>query len=485
MSTEPAAENLRKIEHIVVLMLENRSFDHMLGYLSLEGGRTDVDGLKSGMSNDAGGRPYPVEHLNETHIPNPRWDPDHSSTATDKQINGGRMDGFAASFAETLASRGVPDPDPGMVMGYYNAGDLPVYDHLAEHFCVCDRWHSSVPGATWPNRLYAVAGSADGSRDDNTKPLPIYGKPLPIYAKHSFVRHLDAADVNWRWYTYDVGTLRCVDRDYRLGHHGHFAYVERSKLPLEVMLKEELLLDEDSASFLEDAQRGRLAPVSWIDPNFKDLNLAHVQSNDDHPPSDVGAGQELVMLIYNALASGPLWEKTLFLVVYDEHGGFHDHVPPPEAPDDDPAMFGRYGVRVPALAVSPWIPPRSIAATLFDHTSIIKTILTRFAPAELQQRSPGAALIHWLEEGHPHYMGKRVAHAEHLGGLLSEQTPRPAPDRTKLTQWLADRHANRAKKLVGAPVAFPAEQRIFTDLQRAMLAAEKHIHDEGHPPGQP
>jgi phospholipase C len=485
MSTDPATQNLDKIEHIVVLMLENRSFDHMLGYLSLEGGRADVEGLRSGMTNEAEGHAYPVHHLPETHPPDPHWDPDHSAAATDKQVDGGRMDGFAASFAETLAGRHVPNPDPGMVMGYYNAGDLPVYDHLADHFCVCDHWHSSVPGATWPNRLYAVAGSAAGSRDDNTKPFPIIGKPLPIYDKHSFVRHLDAAGVNWRWYTYDVGTLRCVDSDYRLGCHEHFAYVERTKLPLEVVLEEELLLDEDSASFLEDAQRGRLAPVSWIDPNFKDLNLAHVPSNDDHPPSDVGAGQELVMLVYNALASGPLWNKTLLLVVYDEHGGFHDHVPPPEATDDDPAKFGRYGVRVPALVVSPWTQQRAVAKTLFDHTSIVKTILTRFAPAELRRLSGAAEVVHWLKEGHPHYMGKRVAQAEHLGALLAEATPRPAPDRTHLVQWLADRRAGRAQKLANDPISFHAEERLFTDLQRGMLAAEQHLHSTGHPAGQP
>jgi len=478
MSTDAATDNLGKIDHIVVLMLENRSFDHMLGYLSLEGGRTDVEGLKPGMSNDAAGRPYQVEHLRATTVPNPKWDPDHSSKATDRQINGGKMDGFAASYADTLASRSVSDPDPGVVMGYYNAADLPVYDHLAANFCVCDRWHSSVPGATWPNRLYAVAGSADGSRDD--KP-----KPPPIYAKHSFVRHLDAAGVNWRWYTYDVGTLRCVDHDYLIGSREHFAYVDRSKLPLEVRLEEELLLDEDSASFVEDARRGKLAPVSWIDPNFKDVNLAHAQSNDDHPPSDVGAGQELALLVYNALAAGPLWEKTLLLIVYDEHGGFHDHVPPPEALDDDPAMFGRYGIRVPALVVSPWVSPRTAAHTVYDHTSIIKTILTRFAPAELPLRSQPGEFIHWLEEGHPHYMGKRVATAEHLGALLTEPAPRPAPDLTPLVEWLKARHTTQAQKLATEPVAFHAEERLFTDLQLAMLAFEKHLHDEGHPPGQP
>jgi phospholipase C len=478
METDSSIENLKKIEHIVVLLLENRSFDHMLGYLSLDGGRGDIDGLKAGMSNEAGGETYPINHLPETHPPDPRWDPDHSGGATEKQINGGKMDGFAASFAETLAKRGVTDPDPGMVMGYYNATDLPVYDHLAEHFCVCDAWHSSVPGATWPNRLYAVAGSADGSRDD--KPIP-----PPLYTKHSFVRHLEAAHVDWRWYTYDFGTLRCVDARYLLTHREHFAYVERTKLPLDVRIEEELLLDEDSASFIEDAQRGKLAPMSWIDPNFKDFNLAHAQSNDDHPPSDVGAGQELAMLVYNALASGPKWNETLLLITYDEHGGFHDHVPPPKAPDDDPKMFGSYGVRVPALVVSPWVKPGSVSSVLFDHASIIKTILSKFALGELAHLPQPDAFIHWLKDGHPHYMGKRVAMASHLGALLTETSAAPPPDRKDLVQWLAARRAKRGEKLATNPVSFPVEERRFTDIQRGMLAAERHLRDKGLPPGQP
>jgi phospholipase C len=476
-----SASNLNKIEHIVVLMLENRSFDHMLGYLSLVGGRDDIEGLRAGMSNDAGGTTYPIKHLEATHAPDPHWDPDHSSTATDLQIGGGGMDGFAESFFRTLSGRGVkqPPPDPGMVLGYYNAVDLPVYDHLAQCFCVCDRWHSSVPGATWPNRLYAVAGSADGSRDD--KP-----KPPPLYDKHAFVRHLDHAHVGWRWYTYDVGTLRCVDLDYLVGHHDRFAYVDKPKLPWETALEESLMVDTDSASFIEDARRGNLAPVSWIDPNFKDVNLAHAQTNDDHPPSDVQDGQELVFMVYNALASGPAWEKTLLLVVYDEHGGFFDHVPPPEAPDDDPAIFGRYGIRVPALVVSPWVGEKSVSKTLFDHTSIIKTILTRFCPAELEQQKGIEDVIHWLEPGHPHYMGKRVAEANHLGSLLTEPEPRRAPPRDSLIEWVTQRHAAVGQKLATAPVSFNAEDRVFTDLQHAMLAAEHAIRTEhGLPVGQP
>ena len=479
MGESEQRSGLSNIEHIVVLMLENRSFDHMLGYLSLEEGRDDVDGLKPGMSNAVDGKEYAVEHATATHVPDPHWDPDHSAAQTDIQIGGGGMDGFAASFAHTLARRNVANPDPGVVMHYYNGADLPVYHHLAKNFCVCDRWHSSVPGATWPNRLYALTGGADGSRDDKPKPPPIYGR-------RSFIRHLETAGVSWRWYTYDVGTLRCVDHEYLAGRHGHFAYVDRPKLPFLTALEEELVVDEDAASFVEDAARGKLAQVSWVDPNFKDVNLAHIQSNDDHPPSDVQDGQELVFLVYNALASGPKWDRTLLLVLYDEHGGFYDHVPPPDAPDDDPVTFGRYGIRVPALIVSPWVAKGSVSHTLFDHTSIIKTILTRFCPVELERETGLDALIHWLKPGHPHYMGKRVAQAAHVGETLSEQSARSAPDRTDLVQWVAGRHAQRATKVATDPVPFKAEERVFTDLQHNMIAAEQHIREHGGlPTGQP
>ncbi len=469
----------RRIEHVVVLMLENRSFDHMLGYLSLERGRADVDGLQPGMANAVGATQYPIHRLDSTHLPDESWDPDHSGTATRRQIAGGAMDGFAASYAETLQHRRLPNPDPGVVMGYYNHEDLPVYDHLAEHFLVCDRWHSSVPGATWPNRLYAVSGSAAGSLDD---------KKLPVYDKHSFVRHLDAAGVSWRWYSYDIGTLRCVDDEYLLGHHERFAYVQKLKLSLTSKAEETLFVDEAAASFVEDAARGHLPAVSWIDPNFKDLNLVCSPPNDDHPPSDVQEGQELVFLVYNALATSPLWDRTLLLIVYDEHGGFHDHVPPPpNPPDDDPAVFSRYGVRVPAIVVSPWVAARSVSNALYDHATIIKTILGRFCPAELDARSGADALRHWLRDGHPHYMGKRVAGAADLWDLLSEDAPRTAPDRSALVEWVAQRHAARTRRVLTEPAAMlrPAEAHQISDLQAGILAATDHVHRRGHPAGQP
>jgi phospholipase C len=430
------------------------------------------------MANEYGGRSYPIHHLDRTAFVAVE-DPDHSGEATSVQIAGGEMSGFVDSFAAKLAQRGASDHDPGLVMGYYNAGDLSVYDHLAAEFCVCDRWFCSVPGATWPNRLYAIAGRADGTRDD--KP----SGQSPFYDHPSFVRHLDAHDVSWRWYSFDPGTLRCVDKHYWLTHWDHFAYVDKTKLSWKTELEELPLIDEASSSFLEDAARGKLPAVSWIDPNFKDSTLYGGDSNDDHPPSDVRDGQLLVLSVYHAIASSPLWEKTLLVITYDEHGGFHDHVPPPPAEDDDPAQFGLYGLRVPAIVVSPWVTRRSVSHTLFDHTSIIKTILLRFCgEADLEdQGSHLPRLLSWLDAGHPHYMGKRTALANDLGELLTEAALRPAPGRDALVADAATRKAEQVKAaLTSTPTAGASP---LTDLQLGMALAARELRAKGLPPAQP
>ena len=226
-------------------MMENRSFDHMLGYLSLQG-RADVDGLQAGFANEYQGRSYPVHHLPNTAV---AVDPDHSADAVDLQLGGGNMYGFVASYAATLASRGAVE-DPGAVMGYYDGVDVPVYDHLADQFVVCDRWFSAVPGATWQNRLYALCGRAAGSRDDLPLHLP------PIYNQPSFVRHLNAHGVSWHWYSFDPGTLRLADATFKLGHHDRYAHF--TKTGLNWKTKHEVRIGLKAASFLEDAAQGTL-----------------------------------------------------------------------------------------------------------------------------------------------------------------------------------------------------------------------------------
>jgi phospholipase C len=464
--------NLEKIEHIVVLMLENRSFDHMLGYLSLIGARPDIDGLRAGVANQYENRTYSVHHLRATAL---ELDPDHSGNAIDQQIADGSMGGFVASAAATLAVRGVHDGDPGCVMGYYDGTDVPVYHHLAEEFAVCDRWFSSVPGATLPNRLYALCGVAAGSRDDR----PFYVPPL--YHQRSFVRHLDANHISWRWYSFDPGTLRLADVHYRLGHHNQFGYFSKTGLPWRTIL--DVTVNPKIPSFLEDAAAGTLRQVSWIDPAFTNFNPLGFPVNDDHPPADIQDGQDLVLAIYDALASSTQWERSLLVIVYDENGGFYDHVPPPQSADDEPETFGSYGVRVPAIIVSPWIEPRTVSHTLFDHTSIIKTILSRFCAKALHQ--PQRADARQGRPGpRPQYPGLRVSQANHLGELLTRTTPRAAPPRDTLVRQAA---ARATQTETNQPALGRPEQgdHALNDLQKSILAATRQLRRDGHPSDAP
>lgn len=178
-------------------------------------------------------------------------------------------------------------------MGYYDGTDVPVCDHLAEQFAACDRWFSSVPGATLPNRLYALCGAAAGSRDDRPSYVP------PLYHQPSFVRHLDAHRISWRWYSFDPGTLRLADVHYRLGHHQRFGYFSKTGLPWKAVF--DISCNPKIASFLEDAEAGTLRSVSWIDPAFTNFNPLGFPVNDDHPMADIKDGQDLVLTVYDAL----------------------------------------------------------------------------------------------------------------------------------------------------------------------------------------
>jgi phospholipase C len=418
----------------------------MLGYLKLEGGRDDVDGLIATMSNEHKGKTYKVTHLEKTAF-NKDQDPCHDGDCVTEQLSNGNG-GFVSNYAE----RHPKDPEPGIVMGYYNGSNLPVYDHLAREFTICDRWFCSVDGSTWPNRLYAVTGRADKSK---------VNKKVPVYSLASFVRHLDSQKVSWRWYCHDIATLRVTDSKYRVGSFSHFAYFDKRSLL-------------SKKSFLDDAASGNLAAVSWIDPNFVDVGVVGPSgSNDDHPPSDVLAGQELVLKLYNAVINSPKWDKTLLVVVYDEHGGFYDHVPTQPAEDDDP-NFRRYGVRVPAFIISPWVERGKVSSTVFDHTSIIKSILLRFC-----QKADGTIPD----------MGARVTHSNHLGSLLTQPAPREAPPTTAyehaieiIAQWRSEVFKSKLKQQ--ALRITPPPSRL-NELQEGVIAAKRRLRAEGLPEGQP
>jgi phospholipase C len=471
---DAAAIRLNAVEHIVVVMLENRSFDHMLGYLSLPPalggkGRGRVDGLTDpGRNiNYCEGRSYPIHHLNRTAFSNEAEDPDHSGHSADEQLeadNGGFVSNFKRYATAKAAALGVAVPDASLVMGYYDGKDLPVFDHLASEYCVVDNWFSSVPGATWPNRLYAAAGRAEGSRDDIAPPL---------YSLPSFARYLDDHKVDWRWYSFDPGTLRAIDPAYRLSDHHRFAYVDSRKLSvLERAVGE---LTAEGPSFLDDVAAGRLPAVSWIDPRFKDLRVLGPDSNDDHPPSDVLAGQDLILTIYHALSAAGTWPKTLLVIAYDEHGGFYDHVKPPAAVDEDP-NFRRLGVRVPALVASPLVARESSAVQMlgdgihFDHTSIIKTILTRFC--NTNGRIPA--------------LSARVAAADHLGHLLHDGPPRTAvPPHDQLAARMIEWHQGWASARFNDPVAAGGAPGSLTEFQTGFYEMARLLRRAGLPGGHP
>src|SRR3954452_5749157 len=164
VADDQALRNLRqKVDHIVVLMMENRSFDHMLGFLTIDQGRTDVEGLTADHANTAGGHTYKVHPAFNTRLVKAQ-DPSHGSASVARQIAGGEMSGFVSDYLATRPHPPMKDDTPAIVMAYHTAEQLPAYAYLAEHYCVCDHWFCSVPGETMPNRCYAVAGnSAAGS----------------------------------------------------------------------------------------------------------------------------------------------------------------------------------------------------------------------------------------------------------------------------------------------------------------------------------
>ena len=316
-----------RIDHVIFLMMENRSFDHVLGSLSLLEGRVEVDGLAAGMSNpDAGGVAHVVRPTTVDCVP----DPPHGWTSSHDQFNGGANDGFVVAYARAGA------PDPGEVMAYLTRDDAPISYALADQFAVCHAWHASVMGPTWPNRFYAHAGTSDGQRGNDLR------EGGQAFTFPTVWHKLEDAGVDWKYYYSDIPFLGLFDGLMPLGKH---AFVE---------------------DFLTDVAAGALPAVSWIEPGFT--------YNDDHPPHHVGLGQEFLARVVAALGASPLWERCLLVVTYDEHGGFFDHVPPPTTQDDHADEgFDQVGFRVPALLVGPWVRQGPVEAR-FDHASWLKYV---------------------------------------------------------------------------------------------------------------
>jgi phospholipase C len=474
--------------------MENRSFDHMLGYLKRDG-LPEVNGLDGDEWNedDRGQRitvfPFKADRT-AFHRPGQPFDdsldPQHGPSSVAEQLedeNGGFVKNFIREKKPPKEWRSLP-------MGHYTAAHLPVYDFLARTYCVCDSWHSSIPGDTWPNRLYSLAADTAEPVGRKLKVLERiffflrWSRALkkaqkePIFDVKAFTRHL--ADDQWRWYSYDPATLRLADRryrDFRQIAGKNFAYVNRKAIRFIQRALEAPIELRDS--FLDDAVKSGehgLRPVSWIDPNFIDHRVFEPTSNDDHPPSDIRAGQELVLELYHALVNSPNWANTVLVITYDEHGGFYDHIVPPAVPAGDRSGYGTFGVRVPALVVGPRVR-NFVSHEFFDHTSLIKTILLRFA------RDPEEAI---------RQMGPRVERAQHLGVVLGDEPRADLPDHRRLLAQLAEWRSNAraARRAPGPDQASPdpdgaGRNWVPTELQRDYARAAAALREQGLPPGTP
>jgi phospholipase C len=344
--------DVSSIEHVVVLCMENRSFDHYLGALSLPPvGRGDVDGLTAppqaipGLDNQL----VPAWQIDASDPPaiGPAFpDVPHGKDAMLANWNNGRCDGFLQTY-QAAHAQNVPPLDPlarTIPMGYYTEKTLPVLYALAKQFTVCDRWFASTLSSTWPNRKYLHSGQRDG--DDDTQFFPgISGfQTTPIYGL--LERSLDQKNraLTWKSYFSDLPFLAFWYGFAATHALGNFATVE---------------------TFVDDCRENTLPSVSIVDPPF---TLA-----DDHPPHDPALGQKFIGLVVDALTNSRAWETSALLILYDECGGFFDHRAPPASgvPGDvDPS----YGFRVPALIVSPYAKRGFASHTQYEHTSFIRSL---------------------------------------------------------------------------------------------------------------
>ncbi|MFI9722096.1 alkaline phosphatase family protein [Streptomyces sp. NPDC052396] len=398
----PDATRLDRIDHIVVLMLENRSFDHMLGFLYTDQGNRSPSGQPyEGLTGDEsspdgnGGKAtvFRIDPTKPGAYFMPGADPGEGFQATNNQLFSTPTppdpapvptnQGFVTDYAATLRQRArqgwsvYPGTTADDIMGCFTPEGLPVLSGLARGFAVCDHWYSSVPTETLPNRAFALAATSQGHMDDHTHNFTV----------PSIFGRLSDHQVPWAVYGYHAQPLT----------RGNFPDISRA--------------DESHfgqfIDFKNAAAAGTLPGFVFLEPSWSSTG------NSQHPNYDVAAGELCIHDVYQALRNGPGWAKTLLVITYDEHGGCYDHVPPPSGatpPDDTPGEYGfdftRFGVRVPTVLVSPLIEPGTVfrvpeGSVPLDHTSVLKTVEQRWNLPPLtarDQAAPGIGEVLTLDQ---------------------------------------------------------------------------------------
>ena len=377
-------------DHIVVVMMENHSFDNLLGALPLTNPRVQgltFDSAGKATNSNPGGAHKPPEvtafPLADTAQPT---NLSQSWKATHEQINGGAMDGFVKS---------VDAVEP---MGYYTPEVLPFACSLAGTFTVANRWFSSMPGPTYPNRRFLLAGTAYGGTI--TGPQTLLDPPPP---NGTIFDHLSAQHISWGNYFTEL-PMTAVIPHIVLKHLDHHHLISK---------------------FFHDCEAGSLPAVSFVDPALGQLRkmaeslpsivkdalkllgadikaLPPGQTEED--PADMYYGEAWAHKVLEAVLRSPSWKRTLLIYTYDEHGGYYDHVAPPAAPppddippklgeDDPPGAYDMYGPRVPAVVVSPYSKPGGASDDVCDHASVLATIESKWNLPALTNRDANAATV--------------------------------------------------------------------------------------------
>eukprot|EP00035_Acanthoeca_spectabilis_P023251 m.448498 g.448498 ORF g.448498 m.448498 type:complete len:486 (+) comp19671_c0_seq1:46-1503(+) len=430
-----AAVSAPQIDHIVLLMEENRAFDHMCGFFNGVNGLTGSEFNPVNTSEPNGAKVY-VDKTSPYIGP---FDPDHSTHPTTEKIFGDAclykncnvptMDGFIE-----FAVKKHPLEQAKSLMNMFTPDRLPVMNALASEFALFDRFFAAHPGPTWPNRLFQLMGTSKGDTETST-----FDPKTFLYTGRTVFDIVEEAGHDWAFYYADA--------------------------PLEMAMIEKLTLHPGKVkgwrAFKRDIAEGKLPKFSWVNPRWFVNESTGEGANDQHPDHDVRLGEALMKEVYEELRASPKWNNTALIITYDEHGGFYDHVPPPmniPAPDNSTSFpdkgfqFNRLGVRIPTLLISPWVAKGTvIGAPLpsekpannseFDLTSVIATV---------------RKLV-----GGTKPLTKRDAWAASFEGRLSEPEPR-----TDCPLTLPD-----APKSLGAAHAAAEAAQPINDLQTDILKA--------------
>jgi len=377
-------KGLDNLKHIVVLMMENRSFDHMLGGLMAENSR--INGLTGNESNPDSSGQVAMVAASAEYQGQLDPDPDHHFPGVNMQLFDGTagppatpsMQGFVKSYFEQRRDLN----HSRKIMYYFPPEKIPILTGLARNYAVFNGWFSSIPGPTLCNRAFAHYGTSFG-------------------------------EVGMNLFYLNVPYLSIYERMLKAGRTSKLYYYDQQSSSLEVvnLLKNQPRLFGVFEDFVADCKKNRLPDYCFVEPNYSDHEDdggGELLASDQHPDHHVLAGEAFIGQVYKAIRNNPnLWKSTLLLVTYDEHGGIYDHVPPPTCTPDGfhasaeatgtgvPFDFDRLGVRVPAIAVSPWIPKGSVIAgpedpingRVFEHASIPATV-TNFFLGDYDNRSP-------------------------------------------------------------------------------------------------